>query len=55
MSDTKTLTRADLSAAIYNKASIPLSESVRLVDGFINEVIEAVSYTHLTLPTKRIV
>ncbi|MEI6730487.1 MAG: HU family DNA-binding protein, partial [Pseudomonadota bacterium] len=43
MSDTKTLTRADLSAAIYNKASIPLSESVRLVDGFINEVIEVLA------------
>lgn len=37
----KTLTRADLSAAVYRQIGLSLSESTMMVDAVINEVIEA--------------
>ena len=37
----KTVTRADLSAAVYREIGISLSESTALVDAVINEVIQA--------------
>ncbi len=39
----KTLTRADLSAAVYQEAGIPLSEATDVVDAVIDEVIEALA------------
>lgn len=39
----KTLTRADLSAAVYQAAGIPLSQATMLVDSVIDEVIEALA------------
>lgn len=41
MSDSKTLTRADLSATIYRKIGLSLSESTALVDAFFTEVSHA--------------
>ena len=42
----KTLTRMDLSESVFREVGLSRNESADLV---------AVSYTHLTLPTKRIV
>ena len=38
---TKTLTRADLSNAVYREIGLSLSESTELVDAVINEVAKA--------------
>lgn len=40
---TKTLTRADLSTAVYQAAGIPLSSATTMVDAVIDEVIEALA------------
>jgi integration host factor subunit alpha len=40
---TKTLTRADLSAAVYHAVGIPLSSATSIVDAVIDEVIEALA------------
>jgi integration host factor subunit alpha len=39
----KTLTRADLSAAVYQAVGIPLSSATTIVDTVIDEVIEALA------------
>lgn len=39
----KTLTRADLSAAVYQTAGVPLSSATTLVDAVIDEIIEALA------------
>ena len=38
---TKTLTRADLSAAVYREIGLSLSESTTLVDAVIDEMVKA--------------
>lgn len=39
----KTLTRADLSAAVYQAAGVPLSSATNIVDAVIDEIIEALA------------
>lgn len=39
----KTLTRADLSAAVYQAVGIPLSSATTMVDAVIDEVIDALA------------
>ena len=41
MDDSKTLTRADLSAVVYRDLGLSLSESTQLVDAVLEEMIDA--------------
>ena len=41
--NTKTLTRADLSANVYREIGLSLSEATTIVDAVIDEVIEALA------------
>lgn len=43
MTDSKTLTRADLSNSIYREIGLSLSEATSVVDAVIEEVIEALA------------
>jgi integration host factor subunit alpha len=44
MSEDKTLTRADLSLAVYREIGLSLSESTELVDAMMEEVSDALSH-----------